>query len=210
MGVAAMTPHVHDLVQIGDLGAVREVNQDAPPWVWRSLRATPWVVVRRPHACHGLIPAGVRGDERAQRHPIDVPLTAVTQVVAPHHLTARLLDGAPTGAITGTVAALRAWFSALDTAGLVWGPVGAVGFELATGRRVTTVASDLDIVVTMTTWPGPHALWRLPRTPTRLDCLLETPTGAVAWAEAASDARDVLWRTPGGPRLARNPRRAAA
>ena len=30
---------------------------------------------------------------------------------------------------------------------LPWGPVGSVGFELATGRKVTTEVSDLDIVI---------------------------------------------------------------
>jgi phosphoribosyl-dephospho-CoA transferase len=30
---------------------------------------------------------------------------------------------------------------------LPWGPAGSVGFELACGRKVTTEASDLDLVI---------------------------------------------------------------
>ncbi|GAA2531462.1 malonate decarboxylase holo-ACP synthase [Winogradskya humida] len=205
-----MTPQVHDLLHLGDLDAVRRANPDAPPWVWQHLAPSAWVVVRRPEASNGLIPAGARGDGRTQRQALDVPEASITEVVTPHQLTTRLLDQPPAGAIAEAMAMLRGWFTALDAAGLDWGPVGAVGFELATGRRVTRASSDLDIVIRITDWPGPAVLWQPPATPVRLDCLLESPAGAVAWAEAASDATDVLWRTSSSPRLAGNPRLAAA
>jgi phosphoribosyl-dephospho-CoA transferase len=42
------------------------------------------------------------------------------------------------------LAAAAPW---LDALGLPWGPVGGIGFELATGIPVLTAASDVDLLV---------------------------------------------------------------
>lgn len=96
----------------------------------------------------------------------------------------------------------------LDRSGLVWGPTGSVGFELATGTATVTSSSDLDLV--LRAWQ-PRAVWDqlvavaslLTAAPTRVDCQVETRWGAVALAELVGGSTDVLLRTPQGPRLVR-------
>ncbi len=96
--------------------------------------------------------------------------------------------------------------------GLVWGPTGSVGFELATSVAAAGTASDLDVVVRAPEpWPLENAREiadHLNRLPTRVDAQLDTPAGAVTLAEYARGGR-VLLRTPDGPRLTWDPWREA-
>jgi Phosphoribosyl-dephospho-CoA transferase MdcG len=46
---------------------------------------------------------------------------------------------------TPALKALREVIERWRDLSLPWGPIGGVGFELATGRQVTTEASDLDL-----------------------------------------------------------------
>ncbi|WP_327001100.1 hypothetical protein OHA72_39045 [Dactylosporangium sp. NBC_01737] len=97
---------------------------------------------------------------------------------------------------------MRAIVPTLDALGHDWGPVGGVGFELATGRPTTTPASDLDVVVRCEALPGTGwaaaLLDAFPVLPARVDCLVETTAGAVALAELATGADRVILRTAGG------------
>ncbi|TYQ14411.1 UNVERIFIED_ORG: phosphoribosyl-dephospho-CoA transferase [Gordonia westfalica J30] len=94
----------------------------------------------------------------------------------------------------------------LDATGLAWGPTGSIGFELATGRPTATPDSDLDLLIRAgdlrdalpLLTPLHHQLRALPA---RVDCLVETASGALALAELADGRKDLLLRTPGGPRL---------
>ncbi len=96
--------------------------------------------------------------------------------------------------------------------GLVWGPTGSVGFELATGVAAVGTASDLDVVVRAPEpWPLEYAREvadDLARLPARVDVQLDAPAGAVMLAEYARGGR-VLLRTPDGPRLTWDPWREA-
>jgi phosphoribosyl-dephospho-CoA transferase len=101
----------------------------------------------------------------------------------------------------------------LDDTGLPWGPTGSVGFELATAIPTATPQSDLDLLVrvpsgvsaTLTLLAALHRQFR--SLAARVDCQVETPSGAVALAELVDGASDVMVRTAAGPRLV--PRAAA-
>ncbi len=192
-----MTARTHDLVRLADPAVL--LTGTEPAWVAQSLAGAPWAVVRRGRAPDGHLAVGVRGPARHQRHPAQVPGRSVLDVTRPEQL------GPPQDAAadrTPALAALRAVRPVLDGLGHDWGPVGGVGFELATGRPATTPHSDLDVVVRCD--PLPAAGWAATLLdafrglPARVDCLLETTAGAVALAELATGADRVVLRTAGG------------
>ena len=93
--------------------------------------------------------------------------------------------------------------------GLAWGVTGSLGFELASGIRAAHPDSDLDLSLR-----APDQLSRteartlcvlLDAAPGRIDLQLETPCGAVALREWASEAPRVLLKTQNGPLLVRDP-----
>jgi phosphoribosyl-dephospho-CoA transferase len=86
----------------------------------------------------------------------------------------------------------------------VGGPVGGVGYQLATGLPVTTGESDVDVLIRCQVPPDPlmfSAVRDVARkSMNHLDVILEGPPGAVALEELHS--RDVLLKTSRGPRIA--------
>ena len=193
-------PRPHDLLRLAQ--PLDAVPEDAPPWVATALRAAPWVVVRRAAASEGQVAVGVRGTARAQRFAMQIPETAVTEVLSPEALAMRAATMRPA---LPAARALRAAAALLDEAGLPWGPTGSVGFELASGVRTVRASSDLDLLVRPTRLPARATLKRLHvalrRLPARVDCQIEIDDGAIALGELLSGAREVLVRTPTGPRL---------
>jgi phosphoribosyl-dephospho-CoA transferase len=94
----------------------------------------------------------------------------------------------------------------LGGSGLRWGPTGSVGFELATGEPTATPDSDLDLLVRMCGGVGAlPALTRLRHElgslTARVDCQVETRSGAVALVELVDGQAEVMLRTSDGPRL---------
>jgi phosphoribosyl-dephospho-CoA transferase len=93
---------------------------------------------------------------------------------------------------------------------LPWGPAGSVGFEIATGRSVTTEESDLDLVI--------RAKQRIDREEanllldstlgleSKIDVRVETPLCGFSLAEHVSaSSTKILLRHPGGVRLGEDP-----
>ena len=196
-----LAPRPHDLLR---LSGARPLPADAPGWAWDALSTVPWVVVRRAAAPPGLIAVGVRGARRSERHAMAVHPDDVVNVVAPEQLAT-----ADTRANRDLPAmrALRDIRPTLDEARVSWGPTGSVGFELATGAATATDASDLDLVLRAPLLTR-EALDQLAefhrafgRLGTRVDCQVETPSGAIALAELAGDNTQVMVRTPAGARL---------
>jgi|HubBroStandDraft_1064217.scaffolds.fasta_scaffold352990_1 phosphoribosyl-dephospho-CoA transferase len=201
----------HALLRIANGRSLQEA-QALPPWAWAALRRAPWVVVRRAAARDGLIPVGVRGLRRSERHAAWLHREAVLDSLTPLELAARRdwLTGVRRASLPA-LAALEGVASIMREHGLggAWGPCGSVGFELASGVATATVESDLDLMV------QPHRpladaaaaalLASLGRLAVRTDVLLELPHGAVALAEYASAAAPLILRTPDGPRLVRDP-----
>ena len=193
-------PRPHDLLRLAQ--PLDAVPEDAPAWVATALRAAPWVVVRRAAASEGQVAVGVRGTARAERFAMQIPETAVTEVLSPEALAMRAATMRPALPVAR---ALRAAAALLGEAGLPWGPTGSVGFELASGLRTVTASSDLDLLLRPTRLPARATLKRLHvalrRLPARVDCQIETDDGAIALDELLSGAPEVLVRTPTGPRL---------
>ncbi|MFC4529175.1 malonate decarboxylase holo-ACP synthase [Sphaerisporangium dianthi] len=198
-----MTARPHDLLRLaGDaaLGAA------LPGWATASLAACPWAVVRRAPHPPGLIPVGVRGPGRGQRHAALVPAGAVTRRVPPEELN-RQRPRRPRLAATLSAVGLR--LAAELGGGAAWGPTGSVGFELATGHPATHPASDLDLLLRTPHRLTPALAARLTTAfaalPSTVDCQLETPCGGVGLAEWARTGGPVMARTGHGPELVDDP-----
>jgi phosphoribosyl-dephospho-CoA transferase len=114
---------------------------------------------------------------------------------------------------TAAVPALAAlvWLEEqLDKSELDWGPVGSVGFELATGQQVTTATSDLDLALfapARFTRDTARDLWSFMSTaPAKVDVRVETPHCGFSLAEyGRTGTEQVLVRLPAGRKLAEDP-----
>ena len=197
---------VHDLLRIDALTDM----QDAPSWVACALGRAPWVVVRRARRDTGLVPVGVRGSARSERHAASIGEAAILQVLSPEMLVAAPIDPARCSV---PALALLAWLKpVLEDFALTWGPTGSVGFELASGQPTVKDSSDLDLVIRCPErLPAGHAkrlrdaLVDCARRAGRLaDAQIEVPAGAVSLQELAAGGR-VLLRTAQGPRLTSDP-----
>ncbi|BBZ31879.1 malonate decarboxylase holo-ACP synthase [Mycolicibacterium confluentis] len=192
------TARPHDLLRLSGATAL---PADAPDWAVRALRLTPWAVVRRSPPQDGFIPVGVRGSSRSRRYATYAAADDVDAIKKPEELV-----HCRSGRNLPAWRALCMGRPLLESTGLAWGPTGSVGFELATGRATATPGSDLDLVVRVNelreVLPLLTALQcQLRRLPARVDCQVETGSGAVALAELVSSQTDVLVRTANGPRL---------
>lgn len=204
---ADTAPRPHDLLRV-DPAAVAGVERPLPDWAVVSLARWPVVVVRRAPGEPGVYTVGIRGDSRAERSAALVPAGAVTALARPEDLAAHRLweavaEPLPAMAALDAVAALMAEHA------LIWGPVGSVGYALATGRTCVTPASDLDLAVQASA-PLDRDTVRalaaaLAALPVRVDVQIETPSGAVALADLASGAAQVALRTAAGPLLVADP-----
>ncbi|SDJ40878.1 malonate decarboxylase holo-ACP synthase [Nonomuraea jiangxiensis] len=193
-----MIARPHDLLLLAGGGSWEAA---LPDWARASLAACPWAVVRRAPCPPGLVPIGIRGPSRSQRHAAIVPAVAVIHRVPPEALRSH-------PRLPHLAATLLAVARLLDgVAG--WGPTGGVGFELATGRPATHAESDLDVLIrTPYRWDQAEAT-RLVEVfatlPGRVDCQLETSRGGVNLVEWSRTKGPVMARTPDGPQLVTDP-----
>lgn len=192
----------HDLLRLNrpEIEAV-----DRPGWVAEALARAPWVVVRRNVELHGMIAVGVRGSTRAERFAALLDPAAVAERVAPEDLAPRGRLGRKPLRGHPSFDAMTRLAPALDATGKAWGPGGAAGFELASGARTLTDASDLDIVI-RADGPLDRALLRAladaaALAPVRVDVVIETPAGGVALGELTGASGEILLRTREGPKL---------
>src|ERR1700722_595585 len=201
-------PQVHDLLQI-DAHALTADSVSRPQWVTETLICCPWVVVRRGQAPAGQISVGVRGAARSERWAGCCSETLIKKIVRP----TELLVPSRTSARLRRTPALQALLDVIERwqgLSLPWGPTGSVGFELATGRPVTTEASDLDLAVRA---PSPigveQARWLWDRVlglRTKVDVRVETPLCGFSLEEyACASPTPILLRYPDAPRLGDHP-----
>jgi phosphoribosyl-dephospho-CoA transferase len=211
MNLSAILPHY--LLEVNAAEVILSNgrgDQCVPSWVFRELRKTSWVVVRRGVATRDRIPVGIRGPERSQRWAALCPPNAIQQIVTPTDLLQRFeitkdLHEPPACRGLGLLAVDWRWLTHCR-----WGPGGSVGFELATGKRTTTPRSDLDIVVYADEHLSRSDAQRLLASTRDLevgvDIRVETPVCGFSLAEYARPiARSILLRTSAGPVLGGNP-----
>lgn len=200
------TPRPHDL-----LWGLRpeHLPQEAPAWARAALGGHVPVVVRRAPAESGWVAVGIRGTAREQRHATWMRVSEISRLVSPQAVAraGRWRNHAqPQWPALRAMSQLAPRFDAL---GLAWGVTGSLGFELASGISAAHPDSDLDLSLRT-----PHQLPRdwaralcavLDEAPGRIDLQLETPYGAVALREWASEAPRVLLKTQNGPLLVSDP-----
>jgi phosphoribosyl-dephospho-CoA transferase len=214
-----VTAQPHDLVRI-DPGIAR--SWAAPAWVAASLAEAPWVVVRRGPATP-LIPVGVRGATRTQRFAANIAAPDAGARLTP----IALLESLPNARTHRVAHAAWSFASCCAVRNLCWGPIGAFGFELASGIQTTHTASDLDIALHAGSAPCAERRARLREVAAacaaieraigvRVDVEVtfgDGPDGAptpgsdvgIALHELLSGAPVVLAKTRAGPQLLANP-----
>lgn len=177
-----------------------------PDWVEP---AWPVVVRRAPPAAQGLIPVGLRGRTRNQRHAAWVATAQLTRRCTPEALArahgwTRFADSGL--ACVDTLARIAPM---LGDSGLAWGPTGAVGFALASGAAVLHQESDLDLLVRAESPLGEHQIALLKslkgHARCRLDVQIDTGHGGFALDEWLAGRRTVLLKTAKGPYLVVDP-----
>jgi len=195
----------HDLVRLAPSAPAFD---NAPPWVARSLKRAPFVVVRRASAQNGRVAVGVRGATRSERFGTWLDARAIRAAFRPEDLSwASIQSTLPAFAL------LRRIEPVCNASGMRWGPAGSVGFELVSDVRTVTASSDLDVVLRS---PQPldrdaaralidELTQRAARLNTRIDAQIETPNGAFSLAEFAHGGTRVMLRSADGPTLVTDP-----
>lgn len=168
-----------------------QLPADAPAWAVEVLAAGQPVVVRRALSAAGFVAVGVRGVLREQRLAAFMPVDSIALQVSPEALCH--VDSPRDLPVMQALTQLR---PLLDDCGWVWGVSGSVGFELASGFAAMHAASDLDLILRT-----PQMIRRdqarelvdlFDQAVCRVDAQLQTPFGAVALREWASDSAQVL------------------
>jgi len=200
-------PRVHDLLLLKG-GRVHEACIAEPPWVQMAMRRSPWVVVRRVDPPAGKVAVGVRGVDRSQRWGGLVDVGEISLIKRPLQLRVSLAHDSRRE--VPPLKALALVERELADVDFSWGPVGSVGFELATGDRVITETSDLDLALF-----NPHKiahaiardLWdSLSSLPAKVDVRVETSCGGFSLEEyALRRSAKILVRTPDGQHLVEDP-----
>lgn len=145
-----MSYNVHDILKI----RIKTANNksELPIWAVRSLTETPYVVVRRGKITSH-IPVGIRGETKQQRFAWGVSPEEVLDIIKPQDLLTSLLDEKIINSywyhiLMPLKRQLNLWKQApclkreLQSIGIS----GSVGFELATGKKVTNSHSDVDLL----------------------------------------------------------------
>jgi phosphoribosyl-dephospho-CoA transferase len=232
-----MSVRIHDLLEI-DAERFLQGQSSAPGWVAESLREAPFVVVRRGSTEQG-IPVGIRGARRNERCAGVCQPEMVRRILTPPTLLRLVAPASQMDRVSHTDFASQAAFStsltpvcqapsarrfdtipALRALPLLaerwrdlaapWGPGGSVGFELATGRHVTSPESDLDVVIyantPMTASTAQTLRDRAQGLPAAVDVRLETPICGFSLTEYASRSpTPILIRLASGTALAADP-----
>ena len=198
---------VHDLLLLRS-GIVSSTGVAEPAWVTSSRASYLWVVVRRAIAPDGLVAVGIRGINRHQRWGGFADLADVKERRNPSQLSFGMASRARIG--LPALAALFWLEGQLDKSGLEWGPVGSVGFELATGQQVVTATSDLDLALfapARFTRDTARDLWSvMSAAPAKVDVRVETPYCGFSLEEYAREGTEqMLVRLPASRQLAADP-----
>ncbi|WP_263356384.1 malonate decarboxylase holo-ACP synthase [Acidicapsa ligni] len=207
ISIAQHSLRVHDLLLLRS-GVVISADGSKPAWVTSFESGDLWVVVRRATAPSGFVAVGIRGVHRNQRWGGFAALADVKERLHPSQLSFRM---AHRTRIAIPALATLSWLEGqLERSALDWGPVGSVGFELATGQQVVTGTSDLDIALfapTRFTKDAARDLWSIMRSaPGKIDVRVETLCCGFSLEEyAREETGQVLVRLPESQKFAIDP-----
>lgn len=183
---------------------VSALAADAPQWAVEAVGLEHPVVVRRALAQHGMVAVGVRGPRRDQRYAALMRKADIRRCVRPEQLTHRVGQQQ-----WPALAALEQVRPLMDSLALTWGVTGSAGFELASGVAALHEQSDLDLIVltpqfVSRDWAA-EMVGMLDGAVCRVDVQLQTPFGALALREWASNSRQVLLKSEPGAWLVTQP-----
>jgi len=183
-------PNPHDLLKVALRRESLQFEQGGAA-VFDLLQSAPFVVVRRARPRDEWIPVGVRGRPRSERYGGWLRSDSVLRLYDP----ASLKKTQPMRSMP-SFEALRLLQKLWSGTELEWGPVGSVGFELASGAETVSPESDLDLLIRA---PQPFSrdfarelLECNPTLPARLDVQVATEAGSFALAEYAQAQGCVL------------------
>lgn len=177
---------------------------DAPHWVREVLQRGDPVVVRRAITPADQVAVGIRGQFRHQRYAAQMPRIAINKQLKPEalihvdmqqfeHLAERL----------HSISSIMKNFSGC------WGYTGSFGFELATGIKIVTQQSDIDLLIRA---EQPFAkkqaielIENFHQAGLNVDIQLQLPQGGLALKEWTRDSGKVLLKRPEGAVLVENP-----
>jgi phosphoribosyl-dephospho-CoA transferase len=199
-----------------------------PAWLDPAWLEQAPMVVRRATTKPGMVPVGARGLRRNQRCAGEVASDDVARLLTPEMLAVavlqnHILDFSLKNFGENRTPDSTASFSCIDTLlclaprlkeiGLAWGPVGGVGFWLATRLPVLRTTSDLDLLVRSPIPLTPYTLAALYALQNqafcRIDIQVDTGVGGFAINEYARGGK-VLLKTCRGPFLLTDPWEARA
>ncbi|WP_181351231.1 malonate decarboxylase holo-ACP synthase [Thalassobacillus sp. CUG 92003] len=198
----------HDLLLLKEPLSQLRTESVIPDWVNNSLNRTPFVVVRRAPLVNGCVPIGVRGAERNQRFAAFVAIDAIVNHILPEQLVEKKVWKKNKRATN-----FKAFHALELTADVLrdfrWGPVGSVGFELASGQPTIHEESDLDIVIrgneNLTVTRAQEIITELEKAPVRIDSQFETGKGGFSLIEYSRGTSSLMLRTIEGPKLVKSP-----
>lgn len=200
-----MELRVHDFVWITKNPVFRPL--DAPAWVAEVLAKSRVVVVRRAAAPPGWLSVGIRGPARHQRHSCFLRRDGVESYQSPEFLAASKSSKAFSHSSRGLPVwnALKLVSDCVTKRKFIWGPIGSVGYGLATGMDVLTDISDLDIIVRLSAAPNLEILKEFRQAlrfdGLRADITLESSIGGVDLNEYLNRPDSSLIKTSRGPRV---------
>jgi phosphoribosyl-dephospho-CoA transferase len=204
------TPRPHDLVwprERLDLISSTEL----PGWASDEWQSQAPVVIRRERAPEpSLVPVGLRGRTRGERHAAYLHRDRILGCVTPESLACpEAWARYPGLADAPCIQALIGLGAELDERRLTWGITGSVGFALATGICTMRRDSDLDLLfrapLQISREQAAEIIAMLRCAPVRVDVQVETARGAFALAEWAAGSARVLLKTESGPILVDDP-----
>ena len=195
--------HVHDLILLrtGHLNSGRHVP------ISQSQSAFLGGCAERRYL-DGLIPVGVRGQQRHERCAGFTRLSEVMETRRPDQLRLLLAEDSRRALQAfRTLSYLESHLAGLD---MTWGPGGSVGYELASGIPAVGADSDLDFILfapKKLEIAKVQDLWRMiGSAPGKVDALVETPCCGFSLEEFVTTShRKILLRTSDGHILGSNP-----
>ena len=192
----------HDLLKIESVANLISYSP-MPEWVKRSIDKAPFVVVRRARASEVHVAVGVRGSSRNERFAAFLPVDQIVRRITPEQLAQNKKWNEHVNEMFGFLERVSHLMNFHE---LTWGPVGSVGFELASGIKTITKTSDLDLVIRFserfTTRFAKQLEAEFKKIQTRVDVQIETMQGSFSLSEyAISGEQPILLRTVDGPML---------
>lgn len=133
---------VHDIVKFNNLDQLETIST-IPDWVYDAQSAANYGVVRRMPISNQIIPIGLRGNSREQRFGTFIHENHIVEIITPNALVERI-DKFDNKFYYPILKRIRDQFQQFN---FIWGPTGSIGFELATSINVTSINSDIDLLI---------------------------------------------------------------